>query len=116
MAVLHRAEVYRALVRNKAKLVYETVGAWLEGTGAMPPGIQGIPGLEAQVRLQNEAAQLLRKYRRSQGALEFDTLEAEVEVENGEVKGLVTKMPNLARSLIEEFMVAANGTMVARME
>ena len=58
------AEVYRALVRNKAKLVYETVGAWLEGTGAMPPGIQGIPGLEAQVRLQNEAAQLLRKYRR----------------------------------------------------
>jgi exoribonuclease-2 len=109
------AEVYRALVRNKAKLVYETVGAWLEGTGAMPPGIQGIPGLEAQVRLQNEAAQLLRKYRRSQGALEFDTLEAEVEVENGEVKGLVTKMPNLARSLIEEFMVAANGTMVARM-
>jgi exoribonuclease-2 len=109
------AEIYRALVRNKAKLVYETVGAWLEGTASLPPGIQGVPGLEAQVRLQNEAAQLLRKYRREQGALEFDTLEPEVVVENGEVQGLVANAPNLAKSLIEEFMVAANGTMVARL-
>ncbi|MGB8310199.1 MAG: RNB domain-containing ribonuclease [Methanoregula sp.] len=109
------AEIYRALVRNKAKLVYESVGAWLEGTAPLPPGIQGVPGLEAQVRLQNEAAQLLRKYRRAQGALEFDTLEPEVVMENGEVQGLVANTPNLAKSLIEEFMVAANGTMVARL-
>ncbi len=108
-------EVYRALVCNKAKLVYENVGEWLEGTGLIPTGIQDITGLEEQIRIQNDAAQLLRKYRRELGALEFDTLEAEVVVENGEVQGLVSRTPNPARALIEEFMVAANGTMVARL-
>ncbi|HVP96344.1 RNB domain-containing ribonuclease [Methanoregula sp.] len=108
-------EVYRGLVRNRAKLVYEKVGDWLDGTGPIPPAIKDIPGLEEQVRLQNETAQLLRTFRRAQGALEFDTLEAEVVMENGEVRGLVTRTPDPARALIEEFMVAANGTMVARL-
>ena len=31
-------EVHRALVRNKAKLVYEEVGEWLEGTRTHPEG------------------------------------------------------------------------------
>ena len=108
-------EVHRALVRNKAKLVYEDVGEWLEGTGSIPKGIQEVPGLEEQLHLQNDAAQLLRKYRRDQGALEFETVEPEVVIENGEIKGLVALTPNPARALIEEFMVAANGTMVARL-
>ncbi len=108
-------EVYRALVRNKAKLVYESVGEWLEGSGPIPTGIQEVPGLEEQLHLQNETAQLLRKYRRAEGALEFDTIEPEVVMENGEVRGLVALTPNPARALIEEFMVAANGTMVSRL-
>jgi len=107
--------VYGALVCNKAKLVYEEVGAWLEGTGAMPKGVQEVPGLEEQLRLQDEATRLLREYRREEGALEFETLEPEVIMEGDEVTGLVTLTPNPARALIEEFMVAANGTMVARL-
>ena len=81
-------EVYRALVRNKAKLVYTDIGNWLEGTGPLPKGVRDVAGLEEQLRLQNDAAQLLRKYRRDQGALELDTVEAEVVMENGEAKGL----------------------------
>ena len=107
--------MYRALVRNKAKLVYESVGEWLEGTGPLPKGIQDVPGLEEQLHLQNDAAKLLRKHRRDEGALEFDTIEPEVVMENGEIRGLVALTPNPARALIEEFMVAANGTMVARL-
>lgn len=107
--------IYRALVRNKAKLVYESVGKWLEGTSAIPEGVQEVPGLEKQLYLQNEATQLLRKHRRDQGALEFETVEPEVVVESGEVRGLVALAPNPARALIEEFMVAANETMVARL-
>jgi exoribonuclease-2 len=109
-------EVYRALVRNKAKLVYETVGKWLEGTGPMPKGVQEVPGLEEQLHLQNEATERLRKFRREQGALEFETVEPEVVMEGGSVMGLVALVPNPARALIEEFMVAANGTMVARLD
>ena len=108
-------EVYRALVRNKAKLVYNDIGNWLEGKVPLPEGVRKVAGLEEQLRLQNDAAQLLRKYRRDQGALELDTVEAEVVMENGEAKGLVTVTPNPARALIEEFMVAANGTIVARL-
>ena len=108
-------EVRRALVCNKAKLVYTDVGNWLDGTGPIPKGVREVAGLEEQLRLQNDAAQLLRKYRREQGALELETVEPEVVMENGEVRGLVALIPNPARALIEEFMVAANGTMVARL-
>jgi exoribonuclease-2 len=108
-------EVYRALVSNKAKLVYNDIGNWLERKGPLPEGVRKVAGLEEQLRLQNDAAQLLRKYRREQGALELDTMEAEVVMENGEAKGLVTVTPNPARALIEEFMVAANGTIVTRL-
>lgn len=38
-------EVYPALTRNQAKLAYESVGAWLEGRGAIPPAIASVPGM-----------------------------------------------------------------------
>lgn len=103
----------RAIVANKAKLIYEQVGDWLEGTGPMPQLIHEVEGLEAQVRLQHEAALRLKKFRTAQGALELETIEAEPLVEDGTVKDLVVQKKNMARNLIEEFMVAANGTTVA---
>ncbi|HIH03339.1 MAG TPA: RNB domain-containing ribonuclease [Methanoregulaceae archaeon] len=109
-------ELYPARVRNRAKLVYEQVGDWLEGTGEIPPTVRETPGLEAQLRLQLEAMQRLRARRHEQGALELDTVEAEPLIENGVVRDLVVQRQNLARCLIEEFMVAANGTMVAYLE
>ncbi len=111
----HHGDVYRALICNKAKLVYEEIGDWLEGISPIPHIVKEIPGLEQQLLLQNEASQLLRKHRREQGALELDTIEAQPVVENGLVKDLVLQKKNLARCLIEEFMVAANGTMVTRL-
>ena len=103
----------RAIVANKAKLIYEQVGDWLKGTGPMPHLIHNVEGLDAQVRLQHEAAIRLKKFRTAQGALELETIEAEPLVENGAVKDLVVQKKNMARNLIEEFMVAANGTTVA---
>lgn len=108
-------KIYPALVCNKAKLVYDEIGRWLDGNGPVPESVTPIDGLQVQLRLQNEAAGLLRTHRRAQGALELDTGEAEVVMENGEVQGLATTKPNPARALIEEFMVAANGTMVAQL-
>jgi len=107
--------VFPALVRNRAKLVYDIIGAWFDGTNPVPESVSSVEGLEPQLRLQNEAAGLLRTYRRAQGALELDTGEAEVVMENDEVRGLVAHKHNPARGLIEEFMVAANGTMVAEL-
>jgi len=113
---MSRGEIYRALVSNKAKLVYEETGDWLEGRGPMPAVIEKTPGLEKQVRLQVETSQRLRRHRMERGTLDLETLEAEAVVEDGQVRDLVIQRPNLARQLIEEFMVAANQTMVNQLE
>jgi len=108
-------DIYQAVVRNRAKLVYEEIGAWLEDAGAIPQALREIPGLDEQVRMQHAAAQRLRKLRMEQGALDLDTIEARAVMEDGSVKELVVQRENAARHLIEEFMVAANGVMVNRL-
>jgi len=106
-------DVYRAIVANRAKLVYEEVGDWLEGSGPVPETVAKTPGLAEQVLLQDEAAVRMRKRRTERGALAIETIEAEPVVTDGQVIGLVVQEQNRARCLIEEFMVAANGTLTA---
>ncbi len=55
------SDVYRALVRNHAQLQYNSVGAWLEGTAAAPPKVAASADLQAQLRLQDEVAQKLKR-------------------------------------------------------
>ncbi len=108
-------DVYRALVRNKAKLVYEDLGEWLDGTGPISPLVRDIPGLKDQILLQAEAARALRQKRMEQGALDLETIEAQPVLDGDKVQDLVVLKPNMARKVIEEFMVAANRTMVSRL-
>lgn len=103
----------RALVRNHAKLVYEELGDWLEGTGPIPTVVRDLPGLKDQILLQAQTARLLRKKRMELGALDLETIEAQPVLEGDKVRGLVVVKPNMARIVIEEFMVAANRTMVS---
>ena len=110
------ADVYPALTHNRARLTYDAVGAWLDSNAPMPPAIAHVDGMEAQVRLQNEAAQRIHANRLQQGALEFDTIEASPVVQNGKVVDLTVTRKNSARSLIENFMVAANMTMATFLE
>ena len=53
-----------------------SVGAWLEGRGALPAGVAAVPGLADNLRLQDAAAQRLKAWRHEHGALELETLEA----------------------------------------
>ena len=103
--------VYRAMVRNRAQLTYNAVGAWLEGTAAAPSKVAASPELQAQLKLQDEAAQALRENRHLVGALTFDRTEAQVEIHDGNVTGIGTRTANRAAHLIEDFMIAANETM-----
>jgi exoribonuclease-2 len=105
--------VSRALVFSKAKLVYEEIGAWLEGRGPLPETARIVPGLEEQLRLQHEAAERLKHYRRKQGALSLDTLEAKIVIDRNIIRNLVVHEQNYAHYLIEDFMIAGNRTMVA---
>ena len=102
--------IYRAVVRNHAQLAYNGVGAWLEG-GAPPPKVAASADLAAQLKLQDEAAQVLFKARLKLGALTIDREETEAVVADGNVTGIETRQKNRATDVIENFMVAANGVM-----
>lgn len=102
-------KAYRALVRNKAQLAYNSVGAWLEGRGAPPDKVAASTDLAAQLKLQDEAARRMVGSRFQHGALDLETIETRPVMLAGEAVDIVRLEKNRATSLIEEFMVAANG-------
>ena len=57
---IHSSDIYPALVRNHAKLAYNSVGAWLEGKGPMPEAVAVVPALAENLRVQDRVAQKLR--------------------------------------------------------
>jgi len=107
------SDVYGARVRNRAKLAYHSVGAWLEGSGPLPAPAAAVSGMHGPLRMQDAVAQALARRRHVLGSLEFGSIEAEPMFDGDRVTALRAEAPNRARSLIENFMVAANG-IVAR--
>lgn len=107
-----RYDVYRALVRNHAKLAYDDTGDWLDnsksGTVQPPAAVAATSGLAAQLRLQHEAAKRLKAERERSGALDLDTIEATPVAKDGRVVDLKLTHKSAARDLIEDFMIASN--------
>lgn len=113
---VRRSEVFRARVRNHAKLAYPEVAAWLDGTGPEPAPIGRVPGLADNLRLQDAAAQRLRQRRRAQGALSLDTVRARPVFAGDDLRDLEEERKNRATELIEDFMIAANGVIARFLE
>jgi VacB/RNase II family 3'-5' exoribonuclease len=113
---LGSSNVYRAIVRNQAQLTYNAVGAWLEGTGPAPTKVAASSELQAQLKLQDEVAQELKKLRYEHGALNLDTSEVVPLLYNEQVVDVVKATKNRATDLIEDFMVAANGVVARLLE
>lgn len=101
--------MYGAQVRNHAKLAYNSVAGWLEGTGVAPEPLAAIPGLEDNLRLQDRAAQSLKNFRHLHGALSLETIEAKPIFDGDQIRALEIEETNRAKQLIEDFMIAANG-------
>jgi exoribonuclease-2 len=110
------SDVYRARVINRAKLAYNSVAAWLDGKGPMPPPVAAVAGMDAQLRLQDRVAQALKRVRKAQGALGLTTLEAQAVYEGGNLIDLKADEDNRAKELIEYFMIAANGVVAQFLE
>jgi len=106
---LKGSEIYRALVRNKAKLAYDGVAAWLDGKAPIPEDVAAVKGLEENIRLQDRIAQGLKKLRHTQGALDLETTEARPVFDKGVLKDMAAESTNRAKTIIEDFMIAANG-------
>jgi exoribonuclease-2 len=109
-------KAYRALVRNRAQLAYNGVGAWLEGRGPAPDKVAANADLAAQLKLQDVAAQRMVDGRFQHGALDLETIETRPVMLQDEAVEIARLEKNRATSLIEEFMVAANGVIARTFE
>jgi VacB/RNase II family 3'-5' exoribonuclease len=107
---------YRALVRNKAQLAYPSVGAWLDGKGPAPGKVAANAELAAQLKLQDEAAQRMSGGRFQHGALDLETIETRPVMLDDEAVEIKKLEKSRSTSLIEEFMVAANGVIARSFE
>ncbi len=100
--------LFRALVRNHAKLAYNSVAAWLAGEAPAPERLDAVSGLDAQLRLQDQVAQRLKARRHQQGALSLETIEPRAVFADEVLTDLRVEQKNRAKELIEDFMIAAN--------
>ena len=106
---LQSSDIYGATVRNRAKLAYNSVAGWLDGSGPMPQVIGTVDGLDENLRLQDRVAQKLKALRHVHGALNLETIEARPVFDGDELKDLEAERKNRAKEIIEDFMIAANG-------
>jgi exoribonuclease-2 len=109
-------KAYRALVHNRAQLAYNSVGAWLEERGPAPAKVAASADLAAQLKLQDTAAQRMVGGRFQHGALDLETIETRPVMMAEDAVEIKKLEKNRATSLIEEFMVAANGVIARTFE
>ena len=108
--------VYRAVVMNRAKLAYNSVAAWLDGTAPAPPKVAAVRGLDELLRLQDRVAQAMKSRRHHQGALSLQTIQTRALFNGDVLADLLPDEDNRARQLIEDFMIAANGVTAKYLE
>ena len=106
---LRDSDVYQALIRNHAKLTYNGVAAWLDGSGKIPEAAAAVDGLAENLRLQDGIAQRMKNFRHLHGALSLETIEARPVFDGDQITVLEIEEKNRAKQIIEDFMIAANG-------
>jgi exoribonuclease-2 len=65
--------------------------------------------MDQQIRTQDRVARQLDEFRRQQGALDLQTIEARPVFDGDTLRDLAADEDNRAKEIIENFMVAANG-------
>ncbi len=103
---IRRYKFYPAVMHSRARLTYTTVWQWLSAPATVPEAAKPLlPNLTDLHALY----QLLREARERRGAIDFDTIEHELEFDvQGKIVRIVPVVRNDAHRLIEECMLAAN--------
>ena len=94
---------HEAVIRSWERMTYTQIGAFLNGEDlpVETPVVRSIRALA-------EVYQALRQARDRRGALDFDTPESALTLENGAVTAIAPVVRNDAHRLIEEAMIVAN--------
>ena len=110
------SDVYRAVLRNKARLSYEDLADFLDGKAPAPAQVAAVAGLTENLKLQDAAARKLLTLRQQHGALQLETIEAQTIAVDGRVIDVKLSPKSRSKELIEDFMIAANGVMAEFLE
>ncbi|HZF80867.1 MAG TPA: ribonuclease catalytic domain-containing protein, partial [Rubrivivax sp.] len=102
------SQLFRAAVRNQAKLDYDSVAHWLEGDGPAPQAVAASQELQAQLHLHDQVAARLRRWRYQRGALNVSTVQASPVFDEGQLVDLRADHKNRAKDLIADIMIATN--------
>ena len=107
---IHGTEIFRSVINSSARLDYDHVQAFLDGTRE-----HGIPeNLHGMLRDMHHLSQILRGRRMAEGSVDLTIPEIKCRLdESGKIREITKRVPSHAYQLIEEFMLAANCT-VAR--
>jgi len=105
--IMQAFKIYKALVRNHAKLAYNGVGAWLEG-GVAPSKVEANIQLQDQLKLHDTIAQKMKARRQAVGSLSLETVEPHAIIKNRMIVDIVEERKNRAKEIIENFMISAN--------
>ena len=103
---IRRYKFYPAVMHSRARLTYTAVWQALDSPAAAP---EPMTALLPQLRDLHALYRLLREARERRGAIDFDTIEHELEFDvQGKIVRIVPVVRNDAHRLIEECMLAAN--------
>lgn len=118
---LQSFECYPAVIRSQARLDYGQVDAYLEGTSADEAALERARLIPQPVRDRlpqlDRIAQSLERQRRQAGALDLDTREAHMVLdEKGVPVDVAIRRTTRATSLVEQAMILANACVATRLE
>ena len=104
-------EFYEAVIRSHARLTYTEVGRFLEGGH-----LQVEEDVSASLGALHDVYRALKSRRDERGALDLDTRETSIELDQGMPTAIEPVERNDAHRLIEEAMIAANVAAASHLE
>lgn len=97
---------FLAWIKSKAKLVYEDVSDWLEGTGSWKPKTEEIHN---QILLLHHFSKIRTAWRHTYALIFKERAEYKFNIsEHGEILNISRTYRRIAHKIIEEAMIAAN--------
>jgi len=110
---LRQAEFCRSVIRSAARMTYTKVFGILDGNEELR---KEYAELTPRFELMEQLAKILMDKRRKRGAIDLDLPEAEIVFDDeGRMTGVKRSERNIAHRLIEEFMLAANEAVAAKL-
>lgn len=99
--------IFESVINSKRRLIYDDVSDFLEHGEKT----KDIDGIEEDLKMMEELANILMKKRYDRGSIEFDFPESKIELdENGHPINFEKAERRIANKIIEEFMILCNET------